>query len=113
MLGASRRRTGWFSRTDVKMKFVPRSSGISLFLYQNAMNTPASGRRYSSQSCCSRILPAQSSAWWNAVPVTPTTTPITTANTHHLAKISAFFACFFQYSHSIPTLSLIPQNPQV
>ena len=63
MLGASRSRTGWFSRTEVRMKFVPRSSGISAFLYQNAMNTPAAGSRYSSQSCACCISPAQLSAW--------------------------------------------------
>ena len=96
MLGASRSRTGWFSRTEVRIKLVPRSSGISAFLYQNAMNTPTTGSRYSSQPCASRISPAHSSAWWNTAPTAPTTTPIITANAHQRTKISAFLACFFQ-----------------
>ena len=58
MLGASRSRTGWFSRTEVRIKLVPRSSGISAFLYQNAMKTPTTGSKYSSQSCVSRFSPA-------------------------------------------------------
>ena len=45
ILGASRSRTGWSSRTEVKMKLVPRASGISILRYQSAIPTPASGSR--------------------------------------------------------------------
>ena len=62
MLGASRSRTGWSRRTEVRMKFVPRSSGISILLYQNAINRPASGRKYSVHVCTVRISVAQPSA---------------------------------------------------
>ena len=41
---------------------MPRSSGISILLYQNAMKTPTSGRKYSVQLCSCRVSVAHSSA---------------------------------------------------